>query len=99
MSRESGGGENSFRARNPRKLARDKAGALFYCDDLVDRHICQSIDLPAGPRDFQRCDFRAFAESKMNPRIAGRHVTHPTLGLFDLHEAFGSELQRSADTV
>ena len=75
------------------------SGAFFHRDDLVDGHVGQSIDLAARPGDFQGFDLRALAQTEVNSRIAGRHVAHAAFGLLDVHEAFGSQLQRSADAV
>ena len=59
----------------------------------------QFFDLPAGPCNFERLDFGALSQAKMNARIAGRHVTPAALCLFDVDESFGSQFQRCADAV
>ena len=57
--------------RVPWEMARDDSCAFFYRDDLIDGHVRQSIDLSAGPGNFQRVDFGALSQAKMNSRVAG----------------------------
>ena len=73
--------------------------AFFDRDDLIDGNIRQPIDLSAGPGDFERVDFSALSQAELDSRVAGRHITHAALGLFDVHEAFRGQLQRGADAV
>src|SRR6266480_3523423 len=56
------------------KIARHNSCALFDGDDPVHGHIRQLVYLAAGPSDLERLDLGAFAKTKMNPRIASRHV-------------------------
>src|SRR5271154_116153 len=77
-------------AHEPRKGMRHNSHAFLDGDDVVDRHVRQAIDAPAGPGDFQRIDFGALAQSKCNARIAGRHIAHPAFCLLDVHETLGS---------
>jgi len=69
------------------------ASAFFYRDNFVDRHAREPVDLAAGPSNFQRIDFRAAAETEMDARIAGGHVTHAPFGLLDVRDAFGGQLE------
>src|SRR5271165_3123660 len=54
-----------------RKWVRDDSGTFFDGDDLINRHICQLVDLSAGPGDDERFDLGSLAKAKMNAWIAG----------------------------
>src|SRR5262249_22450515 len=75
----------SFRNWDLWKRTRHNPCAFFDRNDLIRGEIGKPIDLSARPCDLQRIDLRMLSQSKMNTRIAGRHIAHPTFGLFDLN--------------
>src|SRR5450432_2737108 len=85
--------------RNRGKPTRYNSRAFLDRNNLVNRHIRQTVNLPAGPGNLQGLDLGALAEAKENARIAGRHVAHATFGLFYVHESFRGEFQRRADPI
>lgn len=66
---------------------------------MVDGNVSELVNLTAGPSDFERVDFGAPAQTKMNARVAGGHVAHTALGLLDVSDAFGGEPERGTDPV
>src|SRR5271169_5826089 len=75
-------------ANNLGKLSRHNSLALLDCDDLIDGKIAQSIHLAAWPGDLERVDFCALPQTKMDARIAGRHIARAALGLCHVGHAF-----------
>src|SRR5579859_1284877 len=93
-----GGLDRGLGANYWKRVGHDSS-AFFYGDDSVDGHAGQFFNQPAGPSDFERIDFGAFAEAEKNARIACGHITHAALGLFDVGGTFGGELKGGADAV
>src|SRR6267143_2629281 len=89
----------SSSARYLWKVARHNSCALLDGDDPVDRHIRQSTHMPARPSDFQRLDLGSFPQTKMNPRIIRRHIAHSALGLLNVCDSLGGQLQRRAEPI
>ena len=61
----------------------------FIGDDFVRGYARQAIHLAAWPGNFQRVNFAALSEPKVNSRIACGHITHTAFCLLDFDEAFG----------
>jgi hypothetical protein len=78
---------------------RNDAGAFFDGDDLVDGEIFQLIDLAAGPGDFERINFGVFAQAEEDAWVAGGHVAHAALGLFDVSPIACADFEGSAEAV
>ncbi len=79
----------SSSARYLWKVARHNSCALLDGDDPVDRHIRQSIHMPARPSDFQRLDLGALPTNQNEYRSSlSPHIAHAALGLFDVRDPF-----------